>query len=61
MVANDGQIKLKICDVYMIFQCEYWKWNKNFWGGGLKVTQAVPEKHIIKFFGLTHFLQVSKK
>ena len=37
----------------MIFQYEYWKCNKNFWCGGLKVTRAVPEKHIINFFGLT--------
>ena len=35
------------------FQYEYWKCNKNFWSGGLKVTRVVPEKHIINFFGLS--------
>ena len=28
--ANDGQLKLTIHNVQMIFQCEYWKCNKNF-------------------------------
>ena len=31
MAANDGQIKLTIIhDLQMIFHCEYWKFNKNF-------------------------------
>ena len=30
MVANDGQIKLTICDVLTNFHCKYWKCNNNF-------------------------------
>ena len=30
ITTNDGQIKLTICDVYIIFQCKYWKCYKNF-------------------------------
>ena len=52
MVANDGQVKLIIQDVNMIFQCEYWKFNKNFLCGRLKVRPVVSEKHIINAFGL---------
>ena len=42
--ASNGQLKLTI------FQREYWKWNKNFGCGGLKVERVVAEKHF-KFFG----------
>ena len=47
--ATEGQIRLTNCKIQTNLQCKHWKGNKFFLCGGLKVTQAVPEKHIIIF------------
>ena len=48
MAANDGRPNLTISDVY--FSVNTGNAIKIFDPGGLKVTQAAPEKHIINFF-----------
>ena len=42
----------------MIFQCYYWKCNKNF---DVTMTKTLPEKHIISFCGLVIILIRPKK
>ena len=50
MAANDGRPKLKLAMYRRFFSVNTGKAIKIFDAGGLKVTQAVHEKHIINFF-----------
>ena len=50
--ANGGQIELIIRDVNDFFTFISWNAIKIFDAGGLEVKWAVPEKHIINFYGL---------
>ena len=53
MAANDGRPNMTISDVLTFFSMNTGNAIKIFDAGGrLKVTRAVPEKHIINFFGL---------